>query len=144
MVYKSKYRPVNKEKYKGNPENIICRSLWERKTAKFLDMNSQVKWWSSEELFIRYLSPVDGKYHRYYPDFLFMTTDNKQYLIEVKPANQTKEPTYKKRKSKRYMRESTTYSINLAKWMAAKEFAKSNGLNFQIWDENTLKKLGIM
>ena len=42
MAYKSKYKPENPTKYIGNPNNIICRSLWERKMCKYLDRNKNV------------------------------------------------------------------------------------------------------
>ena len=31
--------------------------------------NSSVQEWGSEEIVIPYVSPVDGKRHKYYPDF---------------------------------------------------------------------------
>ena len=70
MAYKSKYLPENREKYVGNFENIVCRSTWERKMCKYLDLNENVINWGSEELKIPYYSPVDKKWHNYYPDFL--------------------------------------------------------------------------
>ena len=35
----------------------------------FLDNNTNVLEWSSEEHIIPYRSPLDGKVHRYFPDF---------------------------------------------------------------------------
>jgi len=69
MAYKSKYKPKNPQKYVGNPNNIICRSLWERTFCKYLDENANIIRWSSEELQIPYISPVDNQVHMYYPDF---------------------------------------------------------------------------
>ena len=40
MSYKGKYNPRNPEKYKGNPHNIIYRSLWERKFMVYCDTNN--------------------------------------------------------------------------------------------------------
>jgi len=36
-----------------------------------------------------------------------------------------------------------TYAKNISKWEAATEFANRNGMTFQIWNEDTIKGLGI-
>lgn len=142
MAYKSKYLPENKEKYVGNFKNIICRSTWERKMCKYLDLNENVITWGSEELKIPYFSPIDKKWHNYYPDFITKIkdkTDNmKTYLIEVKPKKQTKEP--KKTKSRVYIREMCRYTINTCKWKAAKKLCDDNGWTFKILTEDDLFK----
>ena len=63
MPYKSKFNPKNPQKYIGNSANIICRSLWERTFCKYLDENQNILRWSSEELVIPYVSPIDDKIH---------------------------------------------------------------------------------
>ena len=74
-----KYIPRNPNKYKGDPRNIIYRSSWEHKFMLWCDQqNSSVQEWGSEEIVIPYVSPVDGKRHKYYPDFyvcLLYTSD---------------------------------------------------------------------
>ena len=67
---KSKYQPSYPRKYKGDPNNIICRSSWERKFCRWCDLNESILEWGSEEFWIPYLSPVDNKVHRYFPDFI--------------------------------------------------------------------------
>ena len=42
MAYKGKYRPTNPKKYKGDPTNIIYRSLWERKFMCYCDLNDNI------------------------------------------------------------------------------------------------------
>jgi hypothetical protein len=42
MSYKGKYRPSYPQKYKGNPTNIIYRSLWERKFCVYCDLNENI------------------------------------------------------------------------------------------------------
>ena len=69
MAYKGKYKPSHSKKYKGDPTNIIYRSLWERKFMQYCDSNSNVLEWGSEEIALPYRSPVDNKVHRYFPDF---------------------------------------------------------------------------
>ena len=87
MAYKTKYKINNKDKYIGNPSNIICRSLWERRVCKYLDENVNVLKWGSEELSIPYYSPIDKKNHKYFPDFIVkMKNKNestKTVIIEV-------------------------------------------------------------
>jgi len=36
----------------------------------WLDKNPDIISWASEEMIVPYISPVDGKWHRYFPDFL--------------------------------------------------------------------------
>ena len=55
------------------------------------DENPNVTKWASEEIAIPYLSPVDRKRHKYYPDFI-IEMKNKQgevetVMIEVKPKS---------------------------------------------------------
>ena len=69
MSYQGKYRPSNTKKYRVNPTNIIYRSLWERKFMVYCDKNENILEWGSEEIALPYLSPIDNKIHRYFPDF---------------------------------------------------------------------------
>ena len=62
---KSKYKPSYPKKYKGDPNNIICRSSWERKFCHWCDLNESILEWGSEEFYIPYISPVDKRIHRY-------------------------------------------------------------------------------
>ena len=64
MAYSGKYRPTNPRKYKGDPTNVIYRSLWERKFMQWCDLNQNILEWGSEEFFIPYRSPVDKRVHR--------------------------------------------------------------------------------
>ena len=109
----------------------------------YLDENPNVIWWGSEELFIPYISPVDKKRHRYFPDFIakMRKADGTvmTYVIEVKPDKQTRPPT-QTRKTKTFLHEAITYEVNKAKWYAAEEFCKDHGWQFQILTE---KHLGI-
>ena len=68
MSYKGKYKPSRPKKYKGDPTNIIYRSLWERKFMKYCDSTTNVLEWGSEELALPYRSPIDNKVHRYFPE----------------------------------------------------------------------------
>lgn len=143
MSYKGKFRPKFPEKYKGDPTNIIYRSLWERNCMIYFDQNPNVLNWSSEEIIIPYKSPIDGKWHRYFPDFVIRVRNKynqtETYVIEVKPYKETKEPEIKKRITKQYLYEVQTWGINSAKWNAAKEFCDDRKWKFKIITERELK-----
>lgn len=140
--YQGFFKPKNPQKYKGDPTNIIYRSGWELKLMLYLDNHKEVISWGSEELIIPYRSPIDGKIHRYYPDFV-VTKINKEgkretAIIEVKPASQTVPPTKQKNITKRYLTEVKTWGVNEAKWKAASEFCKDRGWSFHIFTEREL------
>ena len=138
MSYKGKFRPKNPKKYKGDPTNIIYRSLLERRFMRYCDLNQDILYWASEELPIRYFNPIDKKFHRYFPDFVVKTSKQKKYMIEVKPSRQIGKPKPPKKKTKSYMRESFEYIKNQAKWQAAKSYCEDNDLEFKIISEKDL------
>jgi len=109
---------------------------------RYLDDNSNVLEWKSEEIAIPYVSPVDNRYHRYFPDFIIKvkTPDGKTQtmMIEVKPKNQTKEPTKKKKITKQYINEVTTWGVNQSKWKAAEEYCLDRGWKFKILTEDEI------
>ena len=147
MSYKGRYRPSNPKKYKGNPSNIVYRSLWERKFMVYCDNHTKILEWGSEEIALPYRSPIDNKVHRYFPDFYIKVRESngkiKRYIIEIKPKKQTQPPKERSRKTKKYLNEVMTYVKNVSKWEAATAFAGRNGMTFQVWNEDTLKSLGI-
>jgi len=142
MSYKGKYTPINPRKYTGNPSNIIYRSLWERKFMVYCDTNNKILEWGSEEIIIPYLSPWDGRVHRYFPDFYIKVKQSngtlKKFIIEVKPKKQTKPPKPVTRKTKRFINEVKTWGINEAKWKYATEWCNNNDMEFKILTEDHL------
>jgi hypothetical protein len=143
MTYKGKYRVTNTSKYKGDFNNVIYRSNWEKQCFLWCDRNTNIKEWSSEEVVIPYYYDVDKKYHRYFMDLKFTTQEGKVYLIEIKPEKETKIPK-NPNKSKRYINEALTYVKNQNKWKAAEEYALNRGWHFQIWTERELQSMGIL
>ena len=79
--YKGLYRPTNPKKYVGNANQIVYRSLLERRFMRYCDLNQDILYWASEELPIRYFNPIDKKFHRYFPDFVVKTSKQKKYMI---------------------------------------------------------------
>lgn len=141
MTYHGKFIPKHPEKYKGNPNNIVYRSSWEQKVMRYLDNHPQIEWWASEELHIKYLSPVDNRIHRYFPDFIVKVRksdgSSATYILEVKPMAQTtlRAP---KRQTRKFLEEVKTYAVNQAKWKAADEFCKDHGWEFKVITEHDL------
>jgi len=142
MSYKGRYTPKNPKKYKGNPYNVIYRSLWERKFMVYCDHSESIIEWGSEEIVIPYKSPWDGRIHRYFPDFYIKIKTNegttKKLIVEIKPKKQTKAPKEPERKTKRYLNEVRTWGVNSSKWKYATEWCKDNGMEFKILTEDDL------
>ena len=143
MSYKGKYKPENPKKYKGDPTNIIYRSLWERKFMRYCDLNESVNQWQSEEFFIPYKSPLDNRYHRYFPDFFVKYKDKfgkiRTMVIEIKPKSQVEMPERNpKRRTKAWAQRVQTWVVNQAKWEAAKEYCADRNYEFRIMTEEDL------
>tara|TARA_Y100001963_G_scaffold156766_1_gene251171 strand:+ start:596 stop:1045 length:450 start_codon:yes stop_codon:yes gene_type:complete len=141
--YKGKYKIKNPNKYLGNPTNIIYRSLMERRFMEWCDSNDKCYKWSSEEVVIPYISPLDNKRHRYFPDFLIQTPKG-WFLIEVKPLTQSRPPkklvveNLELKKKRRYIKSVQTWLVNEAKWEAATKVCEKKGWSFQILTEKQL------
>jgi predicted AlkP superfamily pyrophosphatase or phosphodiesterase len=110
---------------------------------KWLDDNPNVIWWGSEEIIIKYRSPLDQKIHRYFPDFIVRLKQKNDtestVVIEIKPHKQTIKPV-QKRKTNRFLQEAATYAVNQEKWRAADLFCKEHGWQFKVLTE---KDIGI-
>ena len=141
-TYKGKFSPKNPKKYKGDPTNIVYRSLWELRVMKYLDGNDNILEWGSEELSIPYLCPTDNRWHRYFPDFIVKAKKSdgttQTMILEVKPKAQTREPKIQKRMSKSYITEVTTWGKNQAKWKAASEYCEDRKWVFKLITEDHL------
>ena len=141
--YKGKYKIKNPNKYLGNPTNIIYRSVMERRFMEWCDSNDKCYKWSSEEVVIPYISPIDNKQHRYFPDFLIQTPKG-WFLIEVKPFTQSRPPkklvveNLELKKKRRYIKSVQTWLVNEAKWKAATKVCEKKGWSFQILTEKQL------
>lgn len=130
---RARFIPKNPQKYIGNPNNIIMRSSWELRAAKWFDSHPSVLRWGSEEVKIPYIKPTDGKVHNYFPDFIAVIQDQsgtpKKYIIEIKPLKET----MLTEKSTNY--DKINIVINNAKWSYARAFAAAKGFEFKILTE---------
>lgn len=143
MISKGRFQPKNPKKYNGDSTNIVYRSSWELRVMKYLDDNPNIIWWASEEISIKYVSPIDHKIHRYFPDFVVKMKKRdgsiKTVVMEIKPEKQTKLPK-QTRKTRRFIQETATYAVNQEKWRAADIFCQEHGWQFMLLTE---KDLGI-
>lgn len=134
-----KFIPINKDKFIGAYANY--RSGLELKFMRFCDNNPNVIKWGSENVVVPYISPLDGKVHRYYVDnFVIIKEGNliKNYLIEIKPSKQTQPPKTKYKNKAHLIYEQSTWVVNSAKWAAARELCKKKGFEFLILTEKDL------
>jgi hypothetical protein len=149
LAYKGRFRMKNPEKYRGDASKVTYRSLWELKFFRHIDEHPDVIWWASEEYIVPYMSPIDGRIHRYYPDVVLKKkTPNgmtETLMIEIKPKAQTRPPDIQKknatptgRVSRRYLKEVKTYGINESKWKAAEKYCAERGWKFVVITEDQL------
>jgi hypothetical protein len=142
MSYKGFFKPTNPTKYNGDPLNIIYRSSWELKFMRYLDAHRDVLEWSSEEFCIPYRSPIDGKVHRYFPDFKIKKKNpegiTEVVVVEIKPEKETRPPVVQTKRTKQYLREVYTWGINSAKWQAARAYCEDRKWKFMIMTERDL------
>ena len=120
------------EKYAGDANNVVYRSSWEKRFMLLMERSPYILKWSSEEVVIPYVSPLDNKFHRYYMDFAVWTKAG-MTLIEVKPYKQTVPPISKKGKRKKTLeQEIMAYIVNQAKWNSTMEICRKKGMGFKI------------
>jgi hypothetical protein len=137
------FNPTNPEKYIGRG-SIKYRSSWELRFMNFLDTHPSVKQWASESISIKYENPVAKKVKSYVPDFFIIYEDangnRKGELVEIKPHKETTLEA-----AGRSTKNQIQAAVNQAKWEAAREFCKRNGISFRVITEhdmfsNTKKK----
>jgi hypothetical protein len=108
----------------------------------YCDNNSAILEWGSEEVVIPYISPLDGRRHRYFPDFYAKIKQKdgsvKRFIIEVKPKHQTLPPKPQQRKTKKFINEVRTWGVNEAKFNAATSWTRDRGMEFMILTEDHL------
>ena len=109
----------------------------------YCDLNESIQQWQSEEFWIPYISPIDNRMHRYFPDFFIKYNDKtgklRTMVIEIKPKKQVAKPnTNPKRRTKAWANSVKTWMVNQAKWKAAKEFCADRNYEFKIMTEDDL------
>lgn len=139
------YVPTHPEKYIGDVNKIVYRSSWERAFNEFLDNNTRVLRWASEEIAVPYYKPTSNranKIHNYFPDYYVEYADRNgelhKELIEVKPDAQTRAPTRVGKNKKTQLYEQINWVVNESKWAAAQQFCTKYGWKFRIVTEKHL------
>lgn len=141
------YKIQNVSKYNGDPTKVIFRSSWERKLMIYCDLTSSVLEWSSEPIYIQYISPLDNKPHKYYIDFYVVERDEQgnlhKYLVEVKPIKDYRDRPVLEgkrtlKKEAKYIDAMKVWLVNNAKFKYADAYAKSIGCEFIIVNEHSL------
>lgn len=134
------YTPKNPQKYVGK-HTPRYRSGWELTFMNFCDSNDKVIYWASEAMKIPYKHPITQKPTIYVPDF-FIVYENKYgkkvaEVVEIKPKKQSiiesKVASAKDR---------AIVAINHAKWAAANNYCKKQGLTFRVITEEDMFRNG--
>jgi hypothetical protein len=103
----------------------------------FCDNNPAIQKWASEAIQIPYKDPLTNRQTVYVPDFFIQYLDKKNRLlvelIEIKPASQTILERVGKNKSNQ-----AQYVKNQAKWAAASNWCKGQGIRFRVLNEQDL------
>ena len=134
------FTPKNPHKYVGKHKPKY-RSGWELTFMTFCDTHNNVTHWASESMSIPYRSPLDGKVHRYIPDF-FVVYQNKfgkaiAEVVEIKPKKQS---LIESRTAS--ARDRAVVAVNHAKWAAATAYCKAQGFAFRVITEDDLFRNG--
>jgi hypothetical protein len=136
------FRPRHPHKYRGDVNNIVYRSSWEKRFLEWCDVNPSVVAYHSEETVVPYICKTDGLLHKYYVDIRIAIKDQNgkisQYLVEIKPHGQTIPPKYPGKQTKRYIEEVSTFVKNQSKWEAATRYATERNMKFIILTEKEL------
>lgn len=126
-----------------NTIKLNYKSSLELKCLRYCDMNIHIKRFGLEPFAVKYLSPKDGKIHRYFIDFFIEFSNGQKFLVEVKSSGETREPKIPGKKTEKailnYQKALQTFAVNTSKWSSARAFCKEKGLTFIILTENELK-----
>lgn len=138
----SRWTPMFPTKYRGDVNNIIIRSSWERRFFDWCDMNTNVIAYASEEVVIPYICGTDNRHHSYYIDAWIRLRGadgtTRDYLVEIKPYAQTIPPKFPGKQTKRYVEAVETYVKNQSKWEAAKRYARDRNMQFVVLTEKEI------
>lgn len=96
------------------------QSSWEMYYMELIDNDSSVTTYTSQPCSVSYYRPDTGKVHRYIPDCLVEFVDGHKLLVEIKPECFCKD------------------ELNVLKFKAGEEYAKSQGYEWQVITEKEL------
>lgn len=129
------FQPKNPDKYIGSGA-ITYRSAWELTLMNVCDEHPNIIQWASESIKIPYQDPLTGKMRIYIPDFFIVYLDKNGQthgeIVEIKPLSQSVV------EAVRSKRDAAALMYNEAKWAAANDYCRQNGLRFRIMTEQQL------
>lgn len=140
---------VNPQKYLGDPKKILIRSSYERKFFKECDLDEKIAKWTSEPewLKVKYISPLDDKWHSYYPDVYcekIIRGKTVKFLIEIKPSEYLKKPKKPTKMTRSaeisYQKKLKRFIIIATKKKYAEAFAKANDMVYLFLTERHIFK----
>lgn len=103
-----------------NQKDIVFRSSWEHLVFEYLEKDSEVREYFSENLRIPYY--MEGN-KNYIPDLIIKYKNNKTLLVEIKPKCQIFD------------------EKNVLKFEAARKYCKENDYTFEVWTEDKIKEI---
>ena len=131
-----KFVPTQPAKYIGN-KTPKYRSSWEWRFMQFCDTHPSIQRWACESIKVPYRNPLTGRNSIYIPDFLIQYVDKNNAtqidIIEIKPQNQAVLESVGKNKTRQ-----AQFVQNQAKWSAATNWCKQQGIRFRVVTENEL------
>lgn len=139
--YKQGYFDVSKSSRYYGEVPVIYRSGLEFKFMIWCEHNPRIAKWTSEPIAIPYTCPETGKQRKYYIDFVVQFTNDKKYLVEVKPFSQMKDAEQFAREAKLRRKlppigkHNAVAAKNDAKWRFAKSWATKRDMKFTIITE---------
>ena len=99
-------------------------------------MNENIVEWASEEFCIPYLSPLDGRVHRYFPDFLIKVKERngstKTYVVEVNPKDKLNHHKESQKVTKSFINEAKTFEVNSLSGEQQQNGVKIDDLNLKL------------
>jgi hypothetical protein len=104
---------------------------------QFCDTHPSIQRWACESIKVPYRNPLNGRNSIYVPDFLIQYVDKNNAtqvdIIEIKPQNQAVLESVGKNKTRQ-----AQFIQNQAKWAAATNWCKQQGIRFRVVTENEL------
>jgi len=147
------YKLIHPEKFVPPIDSFMCsfdestmsvqyKSSLEKKAFRYCDANPHIVKFSVEPFNIKYISPKDGKQHRYFIDLFIEFSSGDKFLVEIKSKGETIPPKKPSKNTTKalinYQKALQTYAVNSAKWEAAREFSALNKMRFIILTEREL------
>jgi hypothetical protein len=116
-------RDVNEREHSGRyrssklDRGVVYESQLEHRFLQLCERSQDVTWYQEQPLIIPY--EFAGANRVYHPDVLIQLGDQRRILVEIKPAFEM------------------THAINQAKWSAARDWCRRNGVGLLITDVRT-------